>query len=76
MGVSAAKVCARCGYSMAVFLSCGLGRVLSGVLGLFRKTRDRRAWSAQATGTQAEFKRDFRCRPQHEPLPEFAGLLT
>jgi len=46
MGASAAKVCARCAYSIAVFLE------------FLRKTRNRRALSAQATGTQAELKRD------------------
>jgi hypothetical protein len=56
-GASAAKICARCadliaGY-WAVFLT-------------FRKTRNRRAGSAQATGIQAEFKRDYIAGQQRE----------
>jgi len=50
-GVSAAKVCARCAYSMAikpaVFLS------------YYPQDPQPARMSAQATGTQAEFKRDY-----------------
>jgi hypothetical protein len=55
---------------------CSLRILVGGVLELFRKTRSRRARSAQATGTQAEFKWDLYGRKRHAPHPEIAGLLT